>query len=369
MPESCESGDLGENYRDIAIINSRWPLSGNIAWRDIRNALYDPKELISQVDNIKGIGRKKEYFESEKREYLRIFYNRDRYINHLEKSCKDLGSAESERDLYNCLDAMRNYSLHFLDSWNKHSYLGELSSIEKVEDYEELKTKTYGICEELYQLITMPEYEPDICKLEYCIDTIRNCSKNLPETCESKIRQLDNPVELIIHCKRVNMLHPHFDTVIGVLDGGIELPMVMKYLQKVKPNITYLKYSGYSEGGHSKKAEKVDEKVSVMELLGIDRKLRDADVCILDDSIFTGRTFYRVVDALVGKGKTKFSSQLKPRKLTVSAVETISHKDIGAQISQIGDFFEVLDRNDVDIIPPTFIRDVRKSDIKHYLDS
>lgn len=371
MLKACGYGGTNDAaYGEIFMLNSRWPISGKISWRHIRDKLYDPNNLIKEVESLTGIGRDKEYFESEKRNYLKIWYNRDRYLGHLERRLDNLRSASSKRDYYIHLDAMRNYALHLLDSWNKHSYQGELGSIEKIENYEAFKDKTYEICEELYRLITVPEYKPDFNRLKSSIAVIKRHSSALPETCESKIRQLDNPVELIIHCKRINLMHPNFDTVIGILDGGIEIPMAMRYIQKEKPNIAYLKYSGYSEGGHSKKLERVDEQVSAMELFGLDRKIRDADVAVVDDSIFTGRTFYRIIDALAGKkGESTTDVLPKPKKLIVSAVECVTHRDIGAQLGQIKDVFEVLDANKVDLVPPTFIREVRKADINKHLES
>lgn len=357
-----------EVCREVLSLKSRWPISGKTSWDSIKGTLEDPDGLLMEIDTLKGIERDGSYFDFEKRDYLRISYLRKNYLDHLERHLEGLGSADSKRERYMHLDAMRNYALHLLDSWNKHSYKGELGSIERLGEYEGFKDKTYAVCEEFYNLLTHPNYMPKIDQLNSAVDELIGYSETLPKICESKIRQLDNPVELLIHCKRINLVHPHFDTVIGVLDGGIELPMAMRYVQNVAPNIAYLKYSGYSEGGHSKKLERVDEQVSAMELFGLDRKIRGADVAVLDDSIFTGRTFYRMVGALVGQSGRPTNLLPKPRKITVSAVEGISHRLFGAQISQIRDILDVLGSNNVTIVPPTFTRAVRKSDINAYLE-
>ena len=178
------------------------------------------------------------------------------------------------------------------------------------------------------------------------IHDLKNICELLPQIGHSKIRQLDNPAEELIHAHRVSFTMNEYDTIIGILDGGIELPFLIKYVQDNNPNISYLKHSGYSEGHHSKVLE-IDEKSSILELFELKEKLENKKILIIDDSIATGRTFKNIVNTI--------SPWADKKNIHVTAVQYIEPKIFTYNLFNYGKDI------DASIIPPTFLRDIPKS--------
>ncbi len=339
-----------EIYSDISLLASRWP---NYGWTKVKSTLKDPNNLFQKIDGIFGIDRGKDYFECDKRHYLLIEFSKNSYFEKIDAYLTKLESSETIEEKYNCLDYLRNFVLHFLSTWNKHTHDSKISILYKLEEYKEMKKISSEICEEVYNCLSIKDYHPNIKDLSNKLEKLKDICSLLPEKCESKIRQLDNPAEELIHCYRVKFASKDYDTVIGILDGSIELPFMIKYVQDKKPELAYLKYSGYSEGDH-KKSRKINEKSSTLELFELKEKIEDKNVLIIDDSISTGRTLKKIIDFL--------KPLMEEGKLTATSVEYLKSKNKKRYII-------AFERNiDAVIIPSTFTREIWKSDIERNLN-
>ncbi len=340
-----------ENYKICSLFATKWP---ELTWDEAKYKLKDPNNLFQDIDGISGINRKKDYFDCTDHRYLIINFDKKEYFNILDKYSNKLEDSETMDEVYNCLDYLRNSSLHFLSAWNHDTHKGGVSVINKLKEYEQLKEISNDICKELYNCVSLEEYKPDTKNIFKQTDKLKDICETLPKNCKSKIRQLDNPVENLIHAHRINFSAQDYDTAIGILNGGLELPFALSYVQEKTPEIVYLKYSGYSEGDHKGKT-KIDEKSSILELFELKEKMKNKRVLIMDDSISTGRTLNKIVGflkPLVGDGI-----------IEVSSTEYIGpKKEISQNMINYGRYI------DTPIIPSTFKRNIWKSDIIKVLD-
>lgn len=346
-----EGGKKTDKYKDISLLASRWPNQG---WKETKYNLKDPNNLFPKIDSIFGINRGKDYFKCDKRKYLIIKFDKESYFEKIEDYLNKLENSETIEEEYNCLDHLRNFGLHFLSAWNKDTHESKVSTLDKIEEYKEMKKISSGICGEIYNCLSIKDYSSNIKNLSDKLERLKDLCSLLPNNCKSKIRQLDNPAEELIHGYRVNFVSKDYDTVIGILDGGIELPFVMEYIQEKKPELAYLKYSGYSEGDHNKNIE-INEKSSILELFELKEKIEDKNVLVVDDSISTGRTSKKIVGFL--------KPLMEEGKIEITSVEYLKPKNKEKHIIDFGRSIGAA------VIPSTFTRDIWKSDIKRMLDS
>ncbi|MCK4729797.1 MAG: phosphoribosyltransferase [Candidatus Aenigmarchaeota archaeon] len=344
-------GNEQENYEVCSLFATKWP---ELTWDETKYNLKDPNSLFQDIDSILGIDRKKDYFDCINHGYLIIDFDKKEYFDKLDKYANKLEDSETMDEIYNCLDYLRNSSLHFLSAWNHNTREGGASVIDKIKEYGQLKEISNNICEELYNCVSLEEYKPNTKSIFKQTDKLKDICGLLPEECKSKIRQLDNPIEHLIHAHRINLSAQDYDTAVGILNGGLELPFTLSYVQDKTPEIAYLKYSGYSEGDHNGET-KIDEKSSILELFELKEKIENKRIIILDDSISTGRTLNKIVGflkPLVGDGE-----------IEVSSTEYIGpKKGISQNMINYGRYI------DAPIIPSTFKRNIWKSDIIKVLE-
>mgnify|MGYP000274076407 CR=1 FL=1 len=335
-----------EKYRELALFASRWPCK---KWSEVKKELRDPNNLFSKIHGVFGINRGKDYFECERRKYLDIEFSRDSYFRKMEEYLNKLELSENLEDTYNSLDYLRNYGLHFLLAWNKHATT-DISLLGNLDEYRNTKNAVFEICSELYKCVSIENYSPNIKEISKNLERLKDACEVLPEKCRSKIRQLDNPAAELIHGYRVNFVSGEYDTVIGVLDSGIELPFIIGFIQnEIKnknPEIAYLKYSGYSEGAHIKNT-KIDRESSVLEIYELKEKIKDKKVLIFDDSMYTGKTLRKIVN---------FLKETERTNVDATSVEFIEFKNMDKRIADLWKYID-------EIVPPTFLRETWKSEI------